>query len=45
VGGYGNTFIEAGGGRIGWGFLEAKPGKGITFEMYINKISNFKNGV
>ena len=22
------------------GFLEGKPGKGITFEMYIKKISN-----
>jgi hypothetical protein len=30
---------ELGGGR---GFLEGKPGKGITFEMQIKKISNKK---
>jgi hypothetical protein len=24
----------------GWGFLEGRPGKGITFEMQIKKISN-----
>jgi hypothetical protein len=29
----GNILIEAGGGRMGWGFLEGKPDKGITFEM------------
>jgi hypothetical protein len=33
VGGWGNTLIEAGGRRMGWGFLEGKPGKGITFKM------------
>jgi hypothetical protein len=26
--------------NMGWGFLEGRPGKGITFEMYIKKISN-----
>jgi hypothetical protein len=30
----------AGGGGRGWGFLEGKPGKRITFEMQIKKISN-----
>jgi hypothetical protein len=31
-------------GRGGWdrGFLEGKPGKGITFEMQIKKISKKK---
>jgi hypothetical protein len=37
-----STHIESGGGRMGWGFVERKPGKGITFEMQINKISNKK---
>jgi hypothetical protein len=32
VDGWRNTLIEAGGG-VGWGFLEGKLGKGITFEM------------
>jgi hypothetical protein len=33
VGGWvGSTLIEAGGGGIGWGVLEGKLGKGITFE-------------
>jgi hypothetical protein len=27
------TLIEAGAGRMGWEVEEAKPGKGITFEM------------
>ena len=38
----GNTLIEA--GRGGWDrwFLEGKLGKGITFEMYINKIAHEK---
>ena len=36
----GSTLIEAGGGGWYMGFLEGKPRKGITFEMYINKISN-----
>jgi hypothetical protein len=33
IGGWGNTFMEAGGG--GWykGVLEGKPGKVITFEV------------
>jgi hypothetical protein len=33
VGGWVSTLIEAGGGMMGWGFPEGKPGKGITFEM------------
>jgi len=30
--------------KLGWDreFAEGKPGKGITFEMLMNKISNFK---
>jgi len=27
-------------GEIGWGLPKGKPGKGITFEMQIKKISN-----
>jgi hypothetical protein len=23
---------------VGWGFMEERPGRGTTFEMYINKI-------
>jgi hypothetical protein len=45
--------IPGSGSESGWGgeqgeggqdreFSEEKPGKGITFEMYIKKISNFK---
>ena len=38
-----NTLIEAeGGGGKSQGFQEGKPGKGITFEMQIKKISNKK---
>ena len=33
VGEWGSTLTEAGGGRMGWGFSEGKPGKGTTFEM------------
>lgn len=29
-------------GGMGWGLPEGKPGKGITFEMYIKKISKNK---
>jgi hypothetical protein len=25
---------------MGWGFAEGKPGRGITFEMQKNKITN-----
>jgi hypothetical protein len=42
VGGQGSTLIEAGGGGWDGGFVEEKLGKGITFEMQINKISNKK---
>jgi hypothetical protein len=28
-----NTLIETGGGGMEKGFLEGKPGKGITFEV------------
>ena len=37
--GEGNTFIEAGGVGTGWGFLEGKQGNGVTFVIYIKKIS------
>jgi hypothetical protein len=30
---------------MGRGFLERKPGKGITFEMYIKKIANKKKNL
>lgn len=41
MGSWGSTLMEAGGGGMRWGrFEEGEPGKGITFEMYINKISN-----
>jgi hypothetical protein len=33
MGGWESTLIEAGEGGMIWGFLEGKPGKGITFEM------------
>jgi hypothetical protein len=33
VDGWGSTLIDAGRGGMGWGFLEGKPGKRITFEM------------
>jgi len=39
-GGWGSILIEAGRGGVGWGFVEEKPGKGMTLEMKINKISN-----
>ena len=42
VGGWGNTFIETEGRWRGWGFIEGKLGKEITFEMSINKITNKK---
>jgi len=31
--GWGNTLIEEGGGGWDRGFMNRKPGKGITFEM------------
>jgi hypothetical protein len=40
VGRWESILIEAGGGGWNRGFLEGKPGKWITFEMGINKISN-----
>jgi hypothetical protein len=42
VGRWGSILIEAGGKRRGWGLVEGKRGRGITFEMYINKITNKK---
>jgi hypothetical protein len=33
VGGWVSTLMEAGGGRMGWGVAEGKPGRRITFEM------------
>jgi hypothetical protein len=42
VGGWESIVIEAGGGGMGWGFMEGKPGKGVNFEMLISKISNKK---
>jgi hypothetical protein len=33
MGGWGSTFVEAGGREMGEEFPEKKPGKGITFEM------------
>jgi hypothetical protein len=41
MGGWESILIEAGRGRMEWGFPEGEPGKGITFEMQINKITNF----
>ena len=35
VGEWGNTLIEAGRGWIGLQVSREKPGKGITFEMYV----------
>jgi hypothetical protein len=32
---------EQGKGELDCGFSEGKPGKGITFKVQINKISNF----
>jgi hypothetical protein len=40
MGGWGNTLIEAKGLVMEWGFVEGKPGRGTTFEMQINKITN-----
>jgi hypothetical protein len=40
VGGWGSTLIEAGGGGRDRGFPERRPGKRITCEMEIKKISN-----
>jgi len=40
VGAWRSTLIEVGGGRWGRDFAEGKPGKRITFEMQIKKISN-----
>jgi hypothetical protein len=37
-----NTLIESGGEGMGWEVLEGKPGKGIIFEMQVNKISTEK---
>lgn len=37
-----STLIEAGGGEGDRGFVEEKLGRGIAFEMSINKISNEK---
>jgi hypothetical protein len=39
---WGSTFIEAGGGGEDRGFVEGELGRGITFEMSINKITNKK---
>jgi len=33
LGGWGNTFIEEGGGGMGWGLMDGKLGKGIALEM------------
>ena len=33
VGGWGSTFIEAGGGEWDRGFQKGRPGKGKTFKM------------
>jgi len=33
VDGWGNTLIEAGGGGGDEGFMDGKPGTGITFKM------------
>jgi hypothetical protein len=35
VGNWGRTLIEARGGGWDMGFVEGKPGRGITFEMEI----------
>jgi hypothetical protein len=40
MGGWREHLHRRGEGGMGWGFLEGKLGKGITFEMYIMKISN-----
>jgi hypothetical protein len=42
--GSGSGWISERGRGEGWAreFLEGKPGKGITFEMYIKKIFNKK---
>jgi hypothetical protein len=42
VGGWGITLIEAGGSGEGIGAVEGKPGRGITFEIQISKITNKK---
>jgi hypothetical protein len=42
VDGWENILIEPGGWEWDRGFVEGKPGKGITFELYLNKISNKK---
>jgi len=31
--GWGNTFIEEGGGRMFWGIMDGKQGNGKTFEI------------
>ena len=36
------ALIEAGGGEGDGGLVERKVGRGITFEMYINRITNKK---
>jgi hypothetical protein len=41
VGGWGSTLLEAGGEGRRQG-VSGEPGKGITFEMQIKKISNKK---
>ena len=38
MGGWKSTLIEVGGGDKG--YAEGKPGRGIIFEMQINKITN-----
>jgi hypothetical protein len=40
--GWGNTLLEAVGGRGDREFAEVKQGKGITFEVLSNKISSKK---
>jgi hypothetical protein len=43
--GWGNTLLEAVGGRGDREFAEVKQGKGITFEVLSNKISSKKKKV
>ena len=40
----GSTLIEAGSGGVNREFVKEKLGKGITFKMQINKITNIKYG-
>jgi hypothetical protein len=42
VGGWVSSLIEADGGRWDRGFLKEKLRRGITVEMYINKVTNTK---